>query len=34
MPNGPLKTVSENTLDVSLHTDVLAQITVQVKGEQ
>jgi large subunit ribosomal protein L9 len=34
MPNGPLKTVSETTLDVSLHTDVLAQITVQVKGEQ
>lgn len=34
MPNGPLKTVSESTLDVSLHTDVLAQITVQVKGEQ
>ncbi|MFA7291400.1 MAG: 50S ribosomal protein L9 [Rhodocyclaceae bacterium] len=34
MPNGPLKTVSENTLDVSLHTDVVAQITVQVKGEQ
>ncbi|MBK8523744.1 MAG: 50S ribosomal protein L9 [Betaproteobacteria bacterium] len=34
MPNGPLKTVSENTLDVSLHTDVIAQITVQVKGEQ
>jgi large subunit ribosomal protein L9 len=34
MPNGPLKTVSENTLDVSLHTDVVAQIIVQVKGEQ
>jgi large subunit ribosomal protein L9 len=34
MPNGPLKTVSETQLDVALHTDVLAQITVQVKGEQ
>ncbi len=34
MPNGPLKTVSENSLDVALHTDVVAQITVQVKGEQ
>lgn len=33
MPNGPLKTVSENTLDVSVHHDVVAQITVQVKGE-
>ncbi|MBI2306154.1 MAG: 50S ribosomal protein L9 [Rhodocyclales bacterium] len=34
MPNGPLKTVSENTLDVALHTDVVAQITVKVVGEQ
>lgn len=34
MPNGPLKTVSETTLDVALHTDVVAQITVKVQGEQ
>lgn len=34
MPEGPLKTVSETTLDVALHTDVLAQITVKVLGEQ
>ncbi len=34
MPNGPLKTVSENTIDVALHTDVVAQITVKVVGEQ
>ena len=34
MPNGPLKTVSENTIDVALHTDVVAQITVKVLGEQ
>jgi large subunit ribosomal protein L9 len=34
MPTGPLKTVSETTIDVSLHTDVVAQITVKVVGEQ
>ena len=34
MPNGPLKTVSETTIDVALHTDVIAQITVKVVGEQ
>ena len=34
MPNGPLKTVSETTIDVALHTDVVAQITVKVTGEQ
>ncbi len=34
MPNGPLKTVSETELDVALHTDVVAQITVKVTGEQ
>ena len=34
MPNGPLKTVSETQLDVALHTDVVAQITVKVTGEQ
>ena len=34
MPTGPLKTVSETTIDVALHTDVVAQITVKVTGEQ
>ena len=34
MPNGPLKTVSKSTIDVALHTDVVAQITVKVTGEQ
>ena len=34
MPMGPLKTVSETSIDVALHTDVLATITVHVVGEQ
>lgn len=34
MPMGPLKTVSETSLEVALHTDVLATITVSVVGEQ
>lgn len=34
MPMGPIKTVSENSLEVALHTDVLATITVAVVGEQ
>jgi large subunit ribosomal protein L9 len=34
MPMGPLKTVGESTLDVALHTDVLASIKVIVVGEQ
>lgn len=34
MPTGPLKTVSETSIDVALHTDVVAQITVKVVGEQ
>ncbi len=33
MPMGPLKTVSETSLEVALHTDVLASITVSVIGE-
>ncbi|MDD3354979.1 50S ribosomal protein L9 [Zoogloea sp.] len=33
MPEGPLKTVSETQLVVSLHTDVTANITVKVVGE-
>jgi len=34
MPMGPLKTVSETPLEVAVHTDVLATITVSVVGEQ
>ena len=34
MPMGPLKTVSETSIDIALHTDVLATITVHVVGEQ
>jgi len=33
MPHGPIKTVSESTVSVSLHTDVLIDITVSVYGE-
>lgn len=33
MPDGPLKTTGEYPLEVSLHTDVLATITVTVAGE-
>ena len=34
MPMGPLKTVSETSIDIALHTDVLATIKVHVVGEQ
>jgi large subunit ribosomal protein L9 len=34
MPEGPLKQVGETSLEVSLHADVLASITVVVKAEQ
>ena len=33
MPDGPLKTIGEFPLDVALHTDVLANITVVVAAE-
>ena len=33
MPLGPLKTVSETSLEVALHTDVMATVTVSVVGE-
>jgi large subunit ribosomal protein L9 len=33
MPNGPIKTVSDNTVSVALHTDVVVDITVSVYGE-
>ena len=34
MPMGPLKVIGESSLEVALHTDVLATITVTVVGEQ
>ena len=34
MPMGPLKAVGESTLEVALHTDVVATIKVAVLGEQ
>ena len=33
MPNGPIKTVSDSTVSVALHTDVTVDITVAVYGE-
>jgi large subunit ribosomal protein L9 len=33
MPNGPIKVVGDSTVSVSLHTDVLVDITVSVYGE-
>ncbi|GAB4206695.1 MAG: 50S ribosomal protein L9 [Tibeticola sp.] len=33
MPNGPIKMVGDSTVGVSLHTDVLVEITVTVYGE-
>ena len=33
MPNGPIKTVSDSTVAVALHTDVVVDITVSVYGE-
>lgn len=33
MPNGPIKVVSDSTVSVALHTDVLVEITVSVYGE-
>ncbi|MCG2583021.1 50S ribosomal protein L9 [Massilia sp. TS11] len=33
MPNGPLKTVGEHPVAVSLHTDVVVDITIAVVGE-
>jgi len=33
MPMGPIKTLSETSLEVALHTDVMATITVAVVGE-
>jgi len=33
LPTGPIKTIGDTTLTVSLHTDVTAEITVSVYGE-
>lgn len=33
MPNGPIKVVSDGTVGVALHTDVIVDITVSVYGE-
>ena len=33
MPLGPIKTVSESTVAVALHTDVVIEVTVAVLGE-
>lgn len=34
MPDGPLKTTGEHPVSVSLHTDVVIDVTVTVVGEQ
>jgi large subunit ribosomal protein L9 len=34
MPLGPLKTVGEHHVSIALHTDVVAEVTVTVIGEQ
>ena len=33
LPNGPIKVIGDSTMGVSLHTDVLVDITVTVYGE-
>ncbi|RZI74259.1 MAG: 50S ribosomal protein L9 [Pseudomonas sp.] len=33
LPNGPIKTTGDSTVSVSLHTDVVVDITVTVYGE-
>ncbi|MEJ2803249.1 50S ribosomal protein L9 [Comamonadaceae bacterium PP-2] len=33
LPNGPIKTIGETTVSVSLHTDVAVDVTVTVYGE-
>lgn len=33
MPNGPIKTVSDSSVSVALHTDVVVEISVSVYGE-
>ena len=33
MPNGPIKMVSDSSVSVALHTDVVVEINVNVYGE-
>ncbi len=33
MPNGPIKTIGDNTVSVALHTDVVVEVNVSVYGE-
>ncbi|SDM54165.1 LSU ribosomal protein L9P [Oryzisolibacter propanilivorax] len=33
LPNGPLKTTGDTTINVALHTDVVVEVTVAVYGE-
>ena len=33
LPNGPIKTIGDNTVSVALHTDVVVDVTVSVYGE-
>ncbi|MGD9550508.1 MAG: 50S ribosomal protein L9 [Burkholderiaceae bacterium] len=33
MPNGPIKTVSDSSVNVALHTDVVVDVNVSVYGE-
>ncbi|RTL51391.1 MAG: 50S ribosomal protein L9 [Rhodocyclaceae bacterium] len=33
LPNGPFKTIGDNQVEVALHTDVVATVTVSVLGE-
>lgn len=33
MPDGPLKAIGDFPIDIALHTDVIAQVTVSVLGE-
>jgi large subunit ribosomal protein L9 len=33
LPNGPIKTVGDTAVGISLHTDVVAEVTVSVYGE-
>ena len=33
LPNGPIKIVGDNQIEVALHTDVLVSVTVSVLGE-
>lgn len=33
LPNGPFKTVSEHTIEVAPHPDVVVEVTVEIHGE-